>query len=517
VANPSATPTPAPNISYDANGNRSWFGPYGSLEQYWINNLSQYTSRTIYTGNTQTSGTASYDVNGNMTATPDPPPSQLACTYDAQNRVLSASKGNTTMYFTYDGLNRQVSRRIGMNGTATYSVWDGWNLIEEYQAANNGAMTAGYVYGAGGLIAGVINGQFNYYYQDGSGSTSHVANTSGVLQEWYRYDLQGKPFFYNSNDTQLSASAFNVRHLFTGQQWYSDIGLYDLRNRFYSPDIGRFLQSDPIGFRGDRSNLYRYCGNNPVMRRDPSGLKDPIAEVERVIVSASYIPSWLFNPNYFSPGPNFLGAQAPSNIIPLSYTRLSPYYGAYGPAFGNRELGYRQAYIPFPRFPEDDQPTQQSAPPPQNPPTPTIDPSHPTTTAEFIAAGNMIEHGNTMDTTPVIDPISLASGAFAARVALTGFTQVAATRAMWVGKDGLAAAQASGASLLKPSQAALNAMRTGDMSLMQAESAAWARGATGQVPVFFGDGAGRTFLNHELPELLKNMDSGKVTEIDISF
>jgi RHS repeat-associated protein len=43
-----------------------------------------------------------------------------------------------------------------------------------------------------------------------------------------------------------------------------ELGLYDLRNRFYSPDIGRFLQPDPIGFRGDRTNLYRYCRNNPV-------------------------------------------------------------------------------------------------------------------------------------------------------------------------------------------------------------------------------------------------------------
>src|SRR5206468_741652 len=64
---------------------------------------------------------------------------------------------------------------------------------------------------------------------------------------------------------------FSVRHLFAGQQWYNEIGLYDLRNRFYSPDIGRFLQPDPIGFDGDATNLYRYCGNNPTTRSDPNG------------------------------------------------------------------------------------------------------------------------------------------------------------------------------------------------------------------------------------------------------
>ena len=40
-----------------------------------------------------------------------------------------------------------------------------------------------------------------------------------------------------------------------------------------SPDIGRFLQPDPIGFKGDASNLYRYCGNDWGNRTDPMGLQ----------------------------------------------------------------------------------------------------------------------------------------------------------------------------------------------------------------------------------------------------
>jgi RHS repeat-associated protein len=81
-------------------------------------------------------------------------------------------------------------------------------------------------------------------------------------------------------------SAFGVRHLFTGQQWYSELGLYDLRNRFYSPDIGRFLQPDPIGFEGDATNLYRYVGNNPVKWSDPSGLFAKQVQIPGITVSA---------------------------------------------------------------------------------------------------------------------------------------------------------------------------------------------------------------------------------------
>ncbi len=77
-----------------------------------------------------------------------------------------------------------------------------------------------------------------------------------------------------------------MRHLFTGQQWYSELGLYDLRNRFYSPDFGRFLQADPIGFNGDATNLYRYCGNNPLKRSDPTGLTVYfIGVADRVVVT----------------------------------------------------------------------------------------------------------------------------------------------------------------------------------------------------------------------------------------
>jgi RHS repeat-associated protein len=156
-----------------------------------------------------------------------------------------------------------------MAGVTTYSVWDGWNLVEEYRNNPSFAVQARYLYGPTGPIKNLVSN--NYYYQDGSGSTSHLADGTGHLLEWYRYDLQGTPVFYDASNNQLSASNYSVRHLLTGQQWYSELGLYDLRNRFYSPDIGRFLQPDPSGFDGDATNLYRYCGNNPVTRSDPSG------------------------------------------------------------------------------------------------------------------------------------------------------------------------------------------------------------------------------------------------------
>jgi RHS repeat-associated protein len=106
------------------------------------------------------------------------------------------------------------------------------------------------------------------------GSTTHIANASGALLESYRYDLYGTAKYYDSNG-QLKATqvaGYGVNDLYAGERWIAELAVYDLRNRFMSPELGRFLQADPIGFKGDASNLYRYCGNDPVDKSDPTGL-----------------------------------------------------------------------------------------------------------------------------------------------------------------------------------------------------------------------------------------------------
>lgn len=60
--------------------------------------------------------------------------------------------------------------------------------------------------------------------------------------------------------------------MFTGREYFPELGLYDYRNRFYDPILGRFLQADPQGFDDGDMNLFRYVGDDPVDKTDPLGL-----------------------------------------------------------------------------------------------------------------------------------------------------------------------------------------------------------------------------------------------------
>jgi RHS repeat-associated protein len=195
--------------------------------------------------------------------------------YDAQNRLRTMQGPGMTITLTYDPLNRVITRNV--NGAVTQNVWEGWNLIEEHRP--DWSIQRCYLQGANQneMVAAFDGGVYttHWFWQDGRGNTSHITGDAANLFERYTYDLSGAPKFYDEWDNErLGGSVYDTRFLFAGSQYLPETGLYDMRNRFYSPVLNRFLQTDPIGFAGDALNLYRYCGDDPVDRSDPMGLYD---------------------------------------------------------------------------------------------------------------------------------------------------------------------------------------------------------------------------------------------------
>jgi RHS repeat-associated protein len=245
------------SYAYDPAGNRTSVIDSGATTAYAANALNQYVSAGPLA--------LSYDANGNLAST-----SVWNYTYDAQNRLVSATNGQTTAAFAYDARNRCVSRTI--NGVATYFAYDGWDLIGEYDGS--GTEQARYVHGpaADEMLCRISPSGTVYYHQDGNNNVVALTDATGNVVERYAYDVFGAAMITDSSGNPLSTSAIGNRFMFTGREYIAEIGLYDYRNRVYSQSLGRFLQTDPIRFNAGDWNIYRYVGNGVVNRRDSLGL-----------------------------------------------------------------------------------------------------------------------------------------------------------------------------------------------------------------------------------------------------
>jgi len=259
----------------DGNRNSIQVTPYGqsaTTTSYTGNNLNQYT---VVGGVNQT-----HDHNGNLTDD-----GTLDFEYDYKNQIVRVKQSSTTIAeYKYDALGRRVEKddqtdvqRFIYSGPETVSVYDGSNT-----------WVRDFVFGA--VIDEVLmleqadvldydsdsnttEKTRSYYHRNALGSVLEITDANEAVVASYRYDPYGDVTI-TVGGTPQSSDPLGQPWTYTGRHSDEETGLYYYRARYYSPQTGRFLQRDPLGY-APGAGLYEYVRSAPVRLTDPLGEAPP--------------------------------------------------------------------------------------------------------------------------------------------------------------------------------------------------------------------------------------------------
>ncbi len=140
--------------------------------------------------------------------------------------------------------------------------------------------------GVGGLLAVTDSSGTYYPVYDGNSNIRAYTDASGAVVAEYEYDAFGKIIF------QSGSKADDFVFRFSTKYYDKETGLYYYGDRYYSPDLRRWLNRDPMGENGG-VNLYEFCLNNSLRYYDYLGQDTVSFDHEGRLTIAGPISDWI--------------------------------------------------------------------------------------------------------------------------------------------------------------------------------------------------------------------------------
>ncbi|MBT9493301.1 MAG: RHS repeat-associated core domain-containing protein, partial [Paucibacter sp.] len=256
----------------------------------------------------------SYDHNGNLVSASDGKYRSIAYTsFNLPDSNQGAQGPNGLKYTWQYDENQARIRETRVNGSGTRTTWNlhpdkQGGLGFEREEGSNGVASNRHYLSVGGQAIGVlittgalpalaaaqteppaISGsvavvKMEFWHKDHLGSLAATTDHTGAVTARYSYDPFGKRRHANGRYDDFgtivvdwnSGTDNGTDRGYTGHEHLDDIGLIHMNGRIFDPNLGVFLQVDPL--IQDQFNLqnyfrYGYCHNNPLTCTDPTGYK----------------------------------------------------------------------------------------------------------------------------------------------------------------------------------------------------------------------------------------------------
>jgi RHS repeat-associated protein len=233
------------------------------------NALNQFPSWQV---NQQGAETLTYDANGNLHSWRG-----RWYIHDPDNRLREVRSGSASgaliAQYEYDGLGRRVRKTTySPTTTHTFYLYAGDSEIGEYglNASNQSVLLRRFIPGPNPFeTVAIIEAGTNaikYLHMDRVSTVVAASNSTGVIADTERFAMSE---WGEVLPNQFIGQPFR----FAGTRFDAETGFHYARARYYTPELGRFLQTDPVGYE-DSLSLYAYVRNDPLTATDPTGRQE---------------------------------------------------------------------------------------------------------------------------------------------------------------------------------------------------------------------------------------------------